>query len=342
MYAHKIDLSKYFTHKIQLDTFDKEIIMSKEELQYVFKEMLRMRTLEESAYNNYNKMRGFLHLTIGQESIYAALSLCMQKNRNAFDLIGSYRCHTLAYISGSSFTSICNELLGKENGMCKGKGGSMHLYNDNFYGGHGIVGAQVPLGTGLAFAIKYRRDVMNETLKKAVFCFFGDGASNQGQIYESYNLALIYKLPIIYVIENNKYGMWTSNEDVSYTDDFYKRWFDMRGIRVKSNSLFVLLSLFRKIIKMVDDGPLVVQIDTYRHCGHAMNDQQKYRTKEEKENELKNDCIEEVLEKLIQIGCEKECEKIENDVKKEIAEAFANAEKVKLPNENELYKDILI
>ncbi|KAM0673603.1 hypothetical protein GVAV_002980 [Gurleya vavrai] len=341
MYAHKITKNKIETHLIDENLIDKEIIFTKEMLLSAFTEMLKLRVLEEESYKNYDKMRGFLHLTIGQESVYIAILQVLQKEILNYDFIGSYRCHSLAYITGSSINEIVCELLGKEKGMCKGKGGSMHLYNKNFYGGHGIVGAQIPLGTGLAFAIKYKNEVLKINDRKAVFCFFGDGASNQGQIYESYNIALVHKLPIVYVIENNRFGMWTKIQDVSVSDNFFKRWSEMRGIRVKSNSLFAISSVIKNVIEMVKNGPIILQIDTYRHCGHAMNDEQKYRNEEEKEKEINNDCIEEVLEKLIQMGCEEECEKIENDIKKEIEDAFLIGTKEKLPNEKELFTDII-
>ncbi|KAM0677463.1 alpha subunit of pyruvate dehydrogenase [Binucleata daphniae] len=303
--------------------------------------MIRLRYLEQEAYLNYDKMRGFLHLTIGQECIYAALQYTLANKIINYDFIGSYRCHTLAYITKSSIQSIANELLGKKSGMCKGKGGSMHLYNKNFFGGHGIVGAQVPLGTGLAFAINYKKNVLGHSSKKAVFAFFGDGASNQGQVYESYNLALIYKLPIVFVIENNRYGMWTANTDVSVSDEFYKRWNEMRGIRVKTNSFFVISSVIKSIVTLVHDGPVVLQIDTYRHCGHAMNDLQHYRTEQEKKNEKENDCIEEIYEKLHKLGHSEDCENIKKNIEKEIKTAFENATNDSLPNENELYTDII-
>lgn len=343
MYTNKFLNDTISTHLIDKSTLPKEIQIDERDLLKTYKHMLDLRILEEAAYKNYKEhMRGFLHLTIGQESIYAALIDCLSNIMDDYDFIGSYRCHSLAYTTGSSLQSIIYELLGRKEGMCKGKGGSMHLYNKNFYGGHGIVGAQVSLGTGLAFAIKYNKEVMGRADKHGVFCFFGDGASNQGQVYESYNLALVHKLPIVYVIENNKYGMWTSLEDVNVSDNFYSRWSEMRGIRIRSNSFFVLQPVFEWVLKMVDDGPIVVQIDTYRHCGHAMNDAEKYRTEAEKKSQMANDCIEEVRRVLDQLGLKVDCENMKKKISEEIEEMFEKAKKCDLPDEQELYTDVLL
>lgn len=344
MYTNKFFCDTICTHLIDKTLLPKEIQIDEHDLFETYKHMVNMRCLEEQAYKNYKQhMRGFLHLTIGQESIYAAIKNCISNIEDDYDFIGSYRCHSLAYITGSPLQTIIYELLGRKDGMCKGKGGSMHLYNKNFYGGHGIVGAQVSLGTGLAFAIKYGKTVMGENNgKHAVFCFFGDGASNQGQVYESYNLALVHKLPIIYVIENNQYGMWTSSKDVNVTDNFYSRWAEMRAIRIRSNSFFVLQPVFEWVLKMVDEGPIVVQIDTYRHCGHAMNDDEKYRTQNEKEQEKESDCIEEIKRVLMQLSMEDDCVNAYNEINKNVAEMFENGLKCEMPSEDELYTDNLL
>lgn len=341
MYTHKIKDDDFETHLIDKNTITKEIQLTNETLLESYSTMVKIRTLEEQAFKNYNHMRGFLHLSIGQESIYTAIKNILADKIKLYDFIGSYRCHALAYITGSSVQSICYELLGRSKGMSKGKGGSMHLYNQNFFGGHGIVGAQVSLGTGLAFAMKYKNKVMDEK-RKAVFCFFGDGASNQGQVYECYNMALIYKLPIIYIIENNNYGMWTSVKDINISDNFYKRWTEMRGIRIKNNTLIAIQCILKLAIFMVSDGPIIIQIDTYRHCGHAMNDQEAYRTEEEKAAAKRRDCIDEIKGKLCDIGFEKECETIRKKILKDTIEYFEKAKNCPLPDESELYMDITL
>ncbi|EJW02184.1 hypothetical protein EDEG_03380 [Edhazardia aedis USNM 41457] len=358
MHVQKIDTGLISLNLIDRSKIPNEVTLELDDLLFLFKEMYEMRVFEETAFKNYNKMRGFLHLSIGQESIYASIYFCLKKlgaDAELFDFIGSYRCHCLAYITGSSYFEIASELLGKKTGMCKGKGGSMHLYNKNFYGGHGIVGAQVPLGAGLAFAINYAKKLtndnknINDTLlksiskKKAVFAFYGDGATNQGQVYETYNMALIYKLPIVFIIENNHYGMWTKNLDVSDTDDFYSRWRNMPGMRIRSDDTFTLLSVFQQI--MVNNEfnyPFIIQIDTYRYCGHSMNDMETYRTEKEKQLKTQEDRINQIKNILIENGHLETVSNLEMEINKNIENCFELAIKSEFPNDNELMEDIYL
>lgn len=332
MHTYTVDSNKIKYHLIEDFDFSLKSY-SEAELIYIYTEIYRLRAFENACYENYkDHMRGFLHLSIGQESIYIAIkSICQSDDI----FIGSYRDHCLAYITGSCLQEIAYELLGKKLGICKGKGGSMHLYNNTFFGGNAIVGAQVPLGTGLAFSVSY----LNQ--EKIVFCFIGDGAMNQGQVYESFNLALTLKLRIIYIVENNEYGMWTSWKDTCISDNFYKRWNEMRGIRINSNSFFTIIDVMCKIYKLVQDGPVVVQIDTYRHCGHSMADKEVYRDQNEKDKMLKQDCMKEIQDIIINKGLSEKIEAIHNDVENKTKEYFDNAIKCENPDDDELYTDIL-
>lgn len=333
MYTHFINGEKIQNHLIELIEYN-STDYNEEKLLELYTDMYWLRVFEEKCYENYKKhMRGFLHLTIGQECIYIAIKNICRPN-DIF--IGSYRDHALAYISGSSLQEITYELLGKKLGMCKGKGGSMHLYNKKLFGGHGIVGAQVPLATGLAFAVQYLKQ------DKRVFCFLGDGAMNQGQVYESFNLALKFNLPIIYVIENNEYGMWTKWCDVTKTDNFYKRWNEMRGIRIKDNSIFTIIDVMSEAYKMSQDGPIVVQIDTYRKCGHSMKDEEKYRNKEEKEQKEKEDCINAVKDILHRNGLAKKIDQINKEIENRCENYFKNAIESEESGKEELMTDILL
>lgn len=332
MYKHltKNEMIEY--HEI-LEFEHTEKVYTQEQLLDLYDEMNLLRMFEEMCFQEYEKhMRGFLHLIIGQESIYLAIKSIFLQNDQ---FIGSYRDHGLAYITGSSLQDITYELLGKKLGMCKGKGGSMHLYNTNFYGGHGIVGAQVPLGTGLAFAASYKNE------EKVVFCFLGDGATNQGQVYESYNLALKFNLKIIYIIENNQFGMWTKWCDVTVTDNFYKKWNEMRSIRIKSNSFFVIKDAMEKIYKLVKQGPIVVQIDTYRYCGHSMKDKEKYRDEKEIYIAKEQDSILEIQKILFMNNCQENIKDINSKNELKIREYFKKAIDCDEPDISELFTDII-
>lgn len=263
-----------------------------QELIDIYKSMLTISTMEkflEKEYNNKH-IRGFCHLVIGQECLYALLKKLMDRDL----LISSYRCHGAAYSAGIGVKEIVCENLGTRQGNNKGKGGSMHLYNERYFGGHGIVGAQVPIGAGLAFALKYkkhqkqkqinaedygRKDFINCKSDEVAFVIYGDGASNQGQVYETFNMAKVYNLPVVFIVENNKYGMYTPIESVSVDDCFYKRGYSIPGIRVKDIEIESLYSalLFAKEYSMVN-GPIIIQVDTNRICGHSTLDQkQPYR-----------------------------------------------------------------
>jgi pyruvate dehydrogenase E1 component subunit alpha len=254
--------------------------MSTEKLLTYYREMLLIRRFEEKCGQLYGMglISGFCHLYIGQEAVIVGLHHAKEKDDAT---ITSYRDHAHILAAGMDPKYIMAELLGRETGCSKGKGGSMHMFDlkNNFYGGHGIVGAQVPLGTGLAFARKYRKE------NSAVFAFYGDGAAHQGQIYESYNMASKWKLPIIYVIENNHYGMGTHVDRVSSTTTLYKRGegFGIPGKQVDGMNVLKVMEEGKKALAHVKSGkgPMILEMMTYRYRGHSMSDPATYRTKEE-------------------------------------------------------------
>ena len=246
----------------------------------LYEKMLLIRRFEERAGQLYGMglIGGFCHLYIGQEAVVTG----MQANAIEGDsIITTYRDHGHMLACEMDPKGVMAELTGRIGGYAKGKGGSMHMFSaeKNFFGGHGIVGAQVPIGAGLAFSDKYRGT------DRVTFTYFGDGAANQGQVYETFNMASLWKLPIIYVIENNKYGMGTSVARASATVDLYKRGeaFGIPGIQVNGMDVRDVMTKGAEIVEHVraGNGPYVMEMNTYRYRGHSMSDPAKYRTKEE-------------------------------------------------------------
>lgn len=251
-------------------------------------------------------------------------------------VIGSYRCHGLAYICGISIESIIGELLGKAIGNCKGKGGSMHLYNEQFYGGHGIVGAQVSLGTGLGYALQYKN------MPNVAFVFYGDGAANQGQVWESFNMAALWKLPVVYICENNKYGMWTPENVVTSYSEYFKRGGNIPGIKIDDSDINKLIDVFSFARQhAVEKGPIILQIDTYRTCGHSCADVDDfYRSKEEKDERISKDCLRKFKEVVKNFATNEEIEIVDNEVINNFEKCVEKALFSEQPDENELYKDV--
>lgn len=261
----------------------KTINNKKRDRKTFFINMINIRVMEKICKKLYNKklIQGFCHLSIGLEHIYSALKNIIKLGSNKFNgdkVMSSYRCHGLVYITGSSIESIINEMLGIETGLCGGKGGSMHLYNDTFFGGHGIVGSQVGLSVGISFAQKYLKQ------NNVTFCFLGDGAMNQGQVYESMNLAYIYNLPIIFIIENNGFGMWTTNIN---KDELFKR-VSFKSIKISYNFKAIeLISVFKWSRYMaLKKGPILIEIEVDRLCGHSCKDEIKKKDPIDKFNEF--------------------------------------------------------
>lgn len=294
-----------------IEDFKSNEITDCEELKQLYMDMLTIRRMEEYLEQEYQKgnIRGFCHLVIGQEGLYAVLKALIKNDY----IVCSYRCHGAAYSAGIDLKQIICENLGTKDGNARGKGGSMHLYSDKMFGGHGIVGAQVPLGAGLGFALKYKTFVKNqenetfggdEMNKKKIefintetdsvcFSIYGDGASNQGQVYETFNMAKIYNIPVVFIVENNQYGMYTPIENVNVDDCFYKRGYSIPGIRVRDTNISDLMSVIKFAKEYAKkNGPIIVQVDTFRKCGHSTLDQLKlYMKKDVFEREKKLDCL---------------------------------------------------
>ena len=305
--------------------------------------MLLMRRFEEKAGQLYGmeKIRGFCHLYIGQEAIVAG---CMTATTPDDIFITAYRDHAMAIAKGVSAKSCMAELFGKATGCSKGKGGSMHFFGikENFFGGHGIVGAQIGTGAGLAFAERYK-DTQN-----VVLCFFGDGAARQGMLHEVFNMAMLWKLPVVFICENNNYAMGTSVARTSNVLDIYKLAdaYDMPGDKVNG---MVPEDVHNAVIRAVKrarekGGPTLLEVKTYRYKGHSMSDPAKYRTKEEMEEYKLQDPIETTLHKLKEEYkiSEQDIEAIKERVKAQVEEAVKFAEESPWPDDSEVYKDVYI
>lgn len=317
---------------------------TKKELLDAYEMMLLLRRFEEKAGQLYGMglIAGFCHLYIGQEAVAVGMEHALEE-KDVF--ITSYRDHGLMLVRGSDPRYIMAELMGRETGVSKGKGGSMHVFDlqKGFYGGHGIVGAQVPIGTGIGFAMKYR----NPKNKDISVTIFGDGAANQGQVYESFNMAKLWNLPVLYIIENNEYGMGTSVMRASGTEDLYKRGisFDIPSEQVNGMDFFEVYNATKKAADYIRSGkgPFLLEMKTYRYRGHSMSDPALYRTKEEVESYKHRDCIETFKEKMLKMHkiSEAEFEERENKVKAVIAETVKFAESSKEPDVSELYTDVI-
>ncbi|MCB1413959.1 MAG: pyruvate dehydrogenase (acetyl-transferring) E1 component subunit alpha [Xanthobacteraceae bacterium] len=305
------------------------------------RDMLLIRRFEEKAGQLYGMgaIGGFCHLYIGQEAVVVGVQMALKQGDQ---LITGYRDHGHMLAAGMEANGVMAELTGRRNGYSKGKGGSMHMFSreKNFYGGHGIVGAQVSLGTGLAFANRYRG---NDNVAVA---YFGDGAANQGQVYESFNMAELWKLPVIYVIENNRYAMGTSVSRASAQQDFSKRGtsFNIPGDQVDGMDVRAVKAAADKAVKWCREGngPYILEMQTYRYRGHSMSDPAKYRTREEVEKVRHDqDPIEQVRSRLLAAKVsEQDLKAIDAEVR-EIVNASADfAMNDPEPDASELYTDI--
>lgn len=320
---------------------EKRYRIKSQEYLRIYEEMLLLRRFEERCAKAYGmgKIGGFCHLYIGQEAVITGVNLA----RRSYDsMITSYRSHAHTIISGVDPKYVMAELMGRATGCSKGKGGSMHMFNasGNFYGGHGIVGAQVPIGTGLAFAEKYRNS------DNLCFTFLGDGALSQGQVYEAFNMAALWNLPIIYVIENNQYAMGTSVHRSTSVVDLYKKGevFGIKGIMADGmdfESVYNAACLARDIVR-TEKIPMIVEVKTYRYKGHSMSDPGQYRSKEELQTYKDSDPIKSLREIIIghSYSTKKDLECIERNVIKQVEEAYEFALNSPLPEEGELYTDI--
>lgn len=312
-------------------------------LKKFYSDMLLIRRFEEKAGQLYGMglIGGFCHLYIGQEAVVVGL----QANAGPNDeVITAYRDHGHMLACGMDPKGVMAELTGRSAGYSKGKGGSMHMFSKEkrFYGGHGIVGAQVPLGTGLAFANKYRR---NDGVS---FTYFGDGAANQGQVYEAFNMAELWKLPVIYVIENNQYAMGTSVERSSAEGHFYKRGasFNIPGREVDGMDVEAVYAAGQEAVAWcrAGKGPIILELKTYRYRGHSMSDPAKYRTREEVQAvREKRDPIEHLAAKLIaeKIVTEDDLKAMDKETRQIVNTASEYATQSPEPAPEELYTDVL-
>jgi pyruvate dehydrogenase E1 component alpha subunit len=326
--------------KLAIKNITKEY--TKEELMHYYKKMLLIRRFEEKAGQLYGMglIGGFCHLYIGQEAVVVGMEACIEPEDS---VVTSYRDHGHMLAKNCDPNVIMAELLGRATGCSKGKGGSMHMFDipKRFYGGHGIVGAQVPVGTGIAFGYKYRNE------PNICLTYFGDGAAHQGQIYESFNMAALWKLPVIYIIENNGYAMGTSVARGSSVKDLYVRGesFGIKGIQVDGMNILEVIKAGKEAVEYVKsgNGPILLEMKTYRYRGHSMSDPAKYRSKEEV-NEMKEkyDAIENLQHILTNEfkASDAEFSDIEKEIKKIVLDATEFAKSSPEPDEAELYTDV--
>jgi pyruvate dehydrogenase E1 component alpha subunit len=316
---------------------------TKEEETEAYRRMLLIRRFEEKAGQLYGMglIGGFCHLYIGQEAVVVGVMMAAKPGDQT---ITSYRDHGHMIACGMNPKGVMAELTGRKGGLSKGKGGSMHMFSKDkqFYGGHGIVGAQVPLGTGLAFANRYRDN------GAVSYTYFGDGAANQGQVYESFNMAELWKLPVVFIVENNRYAMGTSVARSSALMDFSKRGqsFNIPGEQVNGMDVRAVRSATERAREWSagGNGPIILEMQTYRYRGHSMSDPAKYRSKEEVQKmREEHDPIEQVRARLLrdhQVG-EDELKAIDGEIRAIIGEAVDFASHDPEPDPAELWTDVL-
>merc|ERR1712025_126713 len=282
----------------------------------LYHQMVTVRRMETAAANLYKEkaIRGFCHLCSGQEAIYSGIGAALREQDS---VITSYRAHGFTYVMGIPVIGVLAELTGKKSGVVRGKGGSMHMYAKNFYGENGIVGAQVPLGAGIAFAHKYKGD------GGVNFSLYGDGAANQGQVSEAFNLAKLWSLPIVFLCENNQYAMGTPQDRHAASSDFYKRGDYIPGVQVDGMDVLAVREATRFALEYcVNNGPLVYEISTYRYHGHSMSDPgTSYRSRDEvQEVRQSRDPITGFRDKIVGAGLvtQQEVKRIEQTVRKDV------------------------
>lgn len=317
--------------------------VTQDQLLQFYKDMVLIRRFEEKSGQLYGMglIGGFCHLYIGQEAVVVGMQSCIDNSKDS--VITAYRDHGHMLACGMEANGVMAELTGREGGYSKGKGGSMHMFSreKNFYGGHGIVGAQVPLGTGLAFANKYKND------GGLCLAYMGDGAANQGQVYEAMNMAKLWNLPVIYIVENNKYAMGTSTGRHA-AGEFYRRgagW-DVPGKKVDGMNVIAVREAGLEAVDHVRSGkgPLILEFETYRYRGHSMSDPAKYRSKEEVDRYRdEQDPISVLKDTLFDLGVpESTLKDIDNEVKKVVNESAEFAQQSPEPNPSELWTDVLV
>ena len=318
--------------------------LTRDEELHAYREMLAIRRFEEKAGQLYGMgfIGGFCHLYIGQEAVVVGMQMAIKPGDQ---VITTYRDHGHMLATGMDPKGVMAELTGRASGYSRGKGGSMHMFSKEkaFYGGHGIVGANVPLGAGLAFANKYRgNDHISLT-------YFGDGAANQGQVYETFNMAKLWKLPVIFIVENNKYAMGTAIERSSSTTDFSQRGrsFDIPGEQVDGMDVRAVKAVADRVVKWVREGngPYILEMNTYRYRGHSMSDPAKYRSKEEVQKmREEHDPIEQVRRRILEgkLASEEDLKAIDVSVRETMNAAAEFAQSDAEPDASELWTDVLL
>lgn len=338
-----------FTIKLAADSFDPysieppslELQTTKNELKSMYRDMAVVRRMEMAADALYKErqIRGFCHLSIGQEAVAVGMEKAITPDDQ---VITAYRCHGFAYMRGGSIKSIIAELLGRREGIAYGKGGSMHMFAKSFFGGNGIVGAQVPVGAGIGFAMKYLGR------KNTTFALYGDGAANQGQVFEAYNMAKLWNIPVVFGCENNKYGMGTAMNRSSALTEYHKRGQYIPGLKVNGMDVLAVKAAcaWAKEHTISGKGPLVMEFLTYRYGGHSMSDPgTTYRTREEISWVRTNqDAIHSIRKRLLewQIMTEDEFREIDKQVRDEVDKEVAEAEAAPVPENTSriLFEDI--
>ncbi|XP_065838391.1 pyruvate dehydrogenase E1 component subunit alpha, mitochondrial-like [Oscarella lobularis] len=334
----EFDLQPFEYHRLD-DVVPKTTIATRDEMMFYYRQMQTIRKMEDAASVMYREkaIRGFCHLYNGQEACAVGMEAAIRPDD---EIITAYRAHGWTYTRGVPIKNILAELTGRATGISQGKGGSMHMYKKNFYGGNGIVGAQVPLGAGIALAIKYRGE------DKVCIALYGDGAANQGQVFEAYNMAKLWDLPVLFACENNDYGMGTSVERAAASTDFYSRGDYVPGIRVNAMDVLSVREATKWAAEYMraGKGPLVMELKTYRYFGHSMSDPgTSYRGREEVQSVRKlKDPIQACRNKILEanLGTEEELKSIDAELKAEIAEAVEFAKQSPVPKLEELYNDI--
>ncbi len=319
-------------------------VPSNEQLMHIYKDMLTIRRFEEKAGQLYGMglIGGFCHLYIGQEAVVVGMQSALIEGDA---VVTTYRDHGHMIACGMDPKGVMSELTGRSDGYSKGKGGSMHMFSTekHFYGGHGIVGASVPIGTGIAFANQYRSN------GNISLTYFGDGAANQGQVYEAFNMAALWNLPCIFIIENNEYGMGTSTKRASSNTEFFRRGeaFGIPGKQVNGMDVLEVARVAKDIVEHVRSGkgPYLLEMKTYRYRGHSMSDPAKYRSKEEVQSyKEQKDPINSMKEWMIaeNISDEESLKAIDKEIKALIADAAEFAKNSPEPDESELWTDVLV
>jgi len=317
--------------------------ISKKDYIQIYSCMLQIRRFEERAAQLYGMghIGGFCHLYIGQEAVVVGVLMTIDKNDS---VVTTYRDHGHMIARGLQPKNIMAELTGRSTGYSAGKGGSMHMFSkkNNFYGGHGIVGAQVPIGTGIAFTLKYNNQ------KNICRTYIGDGAMNNGQVFEAFNLASLWSLPVLYIIENNMYAMGTAVTRAAAGSDLYKRGeaFGIPGSIVDGMNVFKVIESAQIAGDYVRSGkgPYILEVQTYRYRGHSMSDPAKYRTKEELESYKTNDPIDIASNEIIKkkLASKKDLEKINKKIIQEIKEAAEYALDSPFPEEQDLFTNVYL